>query len=253
MLIVAAAFVALVVVTFGTEIQFARRGPDLVAPDTKTLAATFASRSPAAADRAVKVLWLGDSTAAGVGASDPEHALSSQVGRHLIDTGSPYAWDMHVIAVSGDRVKDVLDDQLPQVDDYAPDVVVISVGANDTIHFSGGRTFRHRYEQLIRGLTRQHIPADHIVLVGVPDMGAPTRLAQPLRTVAGWRGRRIDRQVKRVGREQGARFVDLFHATTKPFRAHPSTYLAGDKYHPSDAGYRLWAGAIAPAVATAAG
>ncbi len=59
--------------------------------------------------------------------------------------------------------------------------------------------------------------------------------------------------MRNVAKAKGVRYVDLFHATSKPFRANPSKYLADDKYHPSDAGYALWAKAVAPVVAKAAG
>ena len=239
--------VAVAVATLGAEIQLARRGADLVAPDVRTLAATFPAEAPPT-QPATRVLWLGDSTAAGVGASDPAHALSSQVGERLAAASTSHDWDMDVIAVSGARISDVVRDQLPRVHDHTPDVVVISVGANDTVHLTGVRSFRVRYERLIDALVAQHVRPDHVVLIGVPDMGAPPRLAQPLRAVTGWRGRRLDRQVRRVARAKGVRYVDLFHATSKPFRSHPSEYFARDDYHPSDAGYGLWANAVAPAV-----
>jgi lysophospholipase L1-like esterase len=101
---------------------------------------------------------------------------------------------------------------------------------------------------LIDELMARHVAAGHIVLIGVPDMGAPPRLAQPLRALTGWRGRRLDREVKRVARAKGVRYVNLFAATSKPFRSDPSRYFAADKYHPSDAGYGLWADAVAPVV-----
>ncbi len=83
-------------------------------------------------------------------------------------------------------------------------------------------------------------------------MGSPTRLAQPLRAIVGLRSRRLDRESQASAASHDARYVDLFKATTKPFRASPSKYFAADEYHPSDAGYALWADAIAPAVLRAA-
>ncbi|MBA2609269.1 MAG: SGNH/GDSL hydrolase family protein [Actinobacteria bacterium] len=250
MLIVSAVFAALIVVTLGVETQLALRGREVVAPDTKTLAASFAAES---VDRHVKTLWMGDSTAAGVGASNPDGCLSSQVGSELLDTNAPHGYDMQVIAVSGARIGDVVDKQLPRVAAHKPDVVAISIGANDTIHLTRAATFRDRYKKLIDGLVRAGVSADHIVLIGVPDIGSPTRLMQPLRAIVGLRSRRLDREVRNVAKAKGVRYVDLFHATSKPFRANPSKYLADDKYHPSDAGYALWAKAVAPVVAKAAG
>jgi lysophospholipase L1-like esterase len=188
-----------------------------------------------------RLVWLGDSTAAGVGASAPPGALPSLVAAGLDAAGgtaSPAA--VSVLAVSGARVADVLADQLPKVAGLRPDLVLISVGANDTIHLTGRGTFRRTYEDLIRSLP----PGVPVVLLGVPDMGAIPRFRQPLRAVSGWRGRRIDAEVREVAAATGAVYVDIAGPTGGPFRRHPDRYFAADDFHPGDAGYGLWADAV---------
>jgi lysophospholipase L1-like esterase len=75
-------------------------------------------------------------------------------------------------------------------------------------------------------------------------MGAIPRFAQPLRAVAGWRGRNLDAEVRRVAADTGAVYVDIAGPTGPPFRRHPGRYFAADDFHPSDAGYGLWADAV---------
>ncbi|MEY2467597.1 MAG: hypothetical protein QOF21_295 [Actinomycetota bacterium] len=249
MLVALAVVIGLPLVVLVTEIQLARRGADVATPEIATLARTLTPSTPS--DGVVRILWLGDSTAAGVGATDADGAVSSQVGERLIAAGTQHTLDVVVIAKSGARINDVVDDQLPRVGSVHADVVVISVGANDTVHLTRAGTFRDRYNELLDGLGKHGVAADQVVVVGVPDMGAPRRLLQPLRGIVGARARSLDREAKHVAEKQGAHYVDLFGATSTPFRAHPSTYFAADKYHPSDAGYALWADAIAPAVTAA--
>ena len=208
------------------EIQLARAGARL--PDVELVL-----------DRPVagrRVVWLGDSTAAGVGASTSAGALPSQVADGLAASGVSVA----VLAVSGARVADVLADQAPKVAALRPDLVLISVGANDTIHLTGRGAFRHTYEELLRALP----PGVPVVLLGVPDMGAIPRFAQPLRAVAGWRGRNLDSEVRLVAAHAGAVYADIAGPTGPPFRRDPDRYFAADDFHPSDAGYRLWADAV---------
>ena len=83
-----------------------------------------------------------------------------------------------------------------------------------------------------------------VVLLGVPDMGAIPRFAQPLRAVTGWRGRRLDADVRRVARATGAVYVDIAGPTGPAFRRDPDRYFAADAFHPSDAGYGLWTDAV---------
>ena len=121
-----------------------------------------------------------------------------------------------------------------------PDLVLISVGANDTIHFTGRGDFRHGYERLVRALP----PGVPVVLLGVPDMGAIARFAQPLRAMAGRRGRGLDAEVRRVAAVTGAVYADIAGPTGPAFRRDPRRYFAADDFHPSDAGYGLWADAV---------
>jgi len=184
------------------------------------------------------VVWLGDSTGAGIGASGPAGALPEQTAAAL---GRPVR--MTVLARSGDRVADVLHHQLPAVAAIRPTVVFITVGANDTTHLTLRGAFRRDYERVLAGLPST---VRQIVVLGVPDMGSPPRLAQPLRAVAGWRGRSLDTDVRHLAaRTPRAVFVDIAGKTGPAFRAHPGTYVARDRFHPNDAGYALWARAVA--------
>lgn len=235
-LVVAAAVVGAAAV-LAVEIQLARAGSRL--PNLElVLDRTGVGR---------RVVWLGDSTAAGVGASTSAGALPSQVADRLAsfeaspaDGPRPSGVSVAVLAVSGARVADVLADQVPKVAGLQPDLVLISVGANDTIHLTGRGAFRHTYEELVRALP----PGVPVVLLGVPDMGAIPRFAQPLRAVAGWRGRNLDAEVRRVASHTGSIYADIAGPTGPPFRRHPDRYFAADDFHPSDAGYGLWAEAV---------
>jgi len=182
---------------------------------------------------ALAVTWLGDSTAAGVGASKPGTALP-----RLVAAGLDRPVDLTVLAVSGDRVGDVLDGQLPELGRV--DLVLISVGANDVTHLTRRSTFERQYAGLLAGIP----DGVEVVALGVPDMGAVPRFAQPLRTVAGWRGRQLATSVQEVGEAAGARFVDIAGETGPVFRRDPGRSFAGDRYHPSDEGYRRWAEAV---------
>jgi lysophospholipase L1-like esterase len=227
----AAVLVAGLAIVVVIEIQLARAGSRL--PDLNLVL-----DRPGTGRRLV---WLGDSTAAGVGASAPAGALPSQVSVGLdAADGSVSVLAVSVLAVSGARVSDVLADQVPKVAGLRPDLVLISVGANDTIHLTGRGTFRRTYEDLVRSLP----PGVPVVLLGVPDMGAIPRFRQPLRALSGWRGRRIDAEVREVAAATGAVYVDIAGPTGGPFRRHPDRYFAADDFHPGDAGYGLWADAV---------
>jgi lysophospholipase L1-like esterase len=227
-----------VLAVLAVEVELARRAPTL---DDRPL--ELGGRVGAAGPETVgRVVWLGDSTAAGVGASGRAGAVPVQVAEGLAP-----AVDLTVLARGGAKVGDVVERQVPEVAGLDPDVVFVSVGANDTVHLTGRRRFERRYLALVEAL-----PDDaRVVLLGVPDMGSIPRLAQPLRALAGWRGRQLDRVVRDVAAATGAAYVDIAGVTGPPFRAEPERFYAGDEYHPSDEGYRLWAEAVLDVVGSA--
>lgn len=212
------------------EVALARRGPMLEGGPLDLDGSVGAGGG-----EPLRVVWLGDSTAAGVGVDDPSEALPTVVAEQL---GRPV--DLTVLAASGDRVEDVLDEQLPAVAALEPHVVLISVGANDVTHLTTRADFRDRYQEVLAGLP----DGSDVVLLGVPDMGAIPRLGQPLRAITGLRGRQLDEVVRDLAGDAGATHVPIGPATGPAFRAEPERYFAADEYHPSAVGYRLWADVV---------
>jgi len=156
-----------------------------------------------------------------------------------------------VFAIAGAQVSDMRDRQLPRLaeDGVAADVVFISVGANDTTHLIGTERFRATYAEVLDGLRDLLAPGGRVVLLGVPAMGTIPRFLEPLRTLAGVRGERLDDQVAALAAERGLTYVDIAGETGPAFDESPATTYAADDYHPSDAGYALWADAVVAAMA----
>ncbi len=214
------------VAVLGIEVQVAARGRNL---DDVEL-----TYPKAAADDTRTAVWIGDSTAYGIGVPRAEQSVAARVAAAREES-------VVMLAVSGATRADVIANQLGRVERAAPDIVYISVGANDTTHVTRRPAFEAMYRRLLDGLPRG-IP---VVALGVPDMGAPPRLAQPLRAIAGFRGRQLDAIVRQVVADRpGTTYVDLARRTGPPFRRHPDRYFAGDGYHPSTDGYGLWAEAV---------
>lgn len=230
-----AAVAALVALVLLVEVELARRGPDLTDGGPLELDGLVGAGRPGPVEG---VVWLGDSTAAGVGASGRATALPRQVARAA---AGPV--ELTVLAVSGDRVADVLDEQVAAVPD-GTNTVYVSVGANDAVHLTGAADFRRRYEAVLRAL-----PAgvDRVVLLGVPDLGSTPRFAQPLRFLAGVRGGTLDAVIADLADAPGRTYVDIAGETGPAFRRDPGRLFAADDYHPNDRGYARWAAAVVDA------
>ena len=188
-------------------------------------------------DRPVRITWLGDSLATGLGCDDvvdtPAHLMARMLER---------AVDLSVLAVPGARVAHVLEEQLPQV---APDtdLFVLCVGANDV----ASATPRARYtEQLDQVLDR--LAPTPVVVLSLPDMAMADRMAQPLRSLAGARARWFEAARARVAAQHPhAVSVDIASRPAGVSRKAGRQLLCADRFHPGPQGYRMWAERIATA------
>jgi len=194
------------------------------------------------AEPALHLVMLGDSTAAGIGAN----AVEESVGGHLANLVAAEHRYVHLssVAVSGSRTGD-LGPQVSRALLTKPDVAVVLVGANDATHGTSPRRVRPALVGAIRRLRSAGVP---VVLGTCPDLGAARAVARPLRDLLAAYGRLIAEVQATAAIREGAVVVDLAAATGPVFRAEPQATLSSDAFHPSSAGYDLWARALLPGV-----
>jgi lysophospholipase L1-like esterase len=177
---------------------------------------------------------LGDSTAAGVGA-DYEQGIAVRTAEEL---GKSRRVTMINFGVSGERAAGVLQDQLPLALSHKPDLVLISVSANDVTHLTSASAVRDSIQQTVRELRRVN-PAVKIVITGSPDMGSPPRIPRLLRGLAARRTAAINRQLIALATEERLTFAPIAAETGPLFRAD-RTLFAEDRFHPNERGYATW-------------
>jgi lysophospholipase L1-like esterase len=226
------------VLLLGVELMVALNGRSLPPQAPFLLDRDFhAASDGGGAGSPLRLVWLGDSTGAGVGASSPGTALPTGVAR-----GLGRAVQLRVLARSGAQVLDVLNEQLPLLPPLRPDIVILGVGGNDVTHLTPRRLFQGFYDALLQGI--QSVGPGTVVVMGIGDFGTVPRIPQPLRAITGWRGRRLDEVVRALAARRGAAYVDLYAETGPIFGSAPSRFYAEDGFHPNDEGYRAWATAI---------
>ncbi len=188
----------------------------------------------------LRFVVLGDSTAAGVGAGSAAKAYPTLLAQRLAADGRTVR--LIDLGVSGARVADVLSDQVPRALEARPDLVFVGMGANDVTHATSLGAIREDSGAI---LGRLDTTGATVVVAGPPDMRAPAFL-EPLRSIAGWRGRAVARAIEDVAARRGVTAVELARVTGPLFAKDPDRYHSADDFHPSADGYVLWADAIYP-------
>jgi lysophospholipase L1-like esterase len=192
-------------------------------------------------DPLLRLSLLGESTAAGVGATDLTGTVGHRLAQLLVAEGRRV--ELHTVAVSGSRVRD-LGPQVSRALLGRPDLAVVLVGANDALHLT---PLARLEADLGTQLSRLRDAGVAVVVGTCPDLTGPTALARPLRDLLGWEGRRIAAASARAAAACGAAPVDLGELAGARMRGRPEM-LSWDGYHPSSAGYWIWAEVLLEAV-----
>ena len=195
-----------------------------------------------AGGRQVRLVVLGDSTAAGVGAGTPERSYPAQLAARLGEEG--YRVKLVALGASGARTADVLREQVPRAEASGADLVFVGIGANDALHVTPIASVRRDMDEILK---RLEATGASVVVAGVPEMGIEAFL-EPLRSLSAWRGRLVEGAIASVAAARGVPVVPLRAVAGPRFAANPRLYNSADELHPSAAGYGVWVDAILPVV-----
>lgn len=190
----------------------------------------------------LKYAVLGDSTAVSQG-SEYEKGIARLTALHLAKT---HQVTLQNFAVSGARIHDVLKSQTDQAVQFNPDIVLISVGANDVTHVTRLHDFKTKLEETIRKLKAPN-PAVRIILTGSPQIGSVPRLPQPMRYFARLRSAQINDVVDQISRSQSVGFARIADRTGSVFD-EDRTLFAADNFHPNEKGYAAWIPTLTDAI-----
>jgi lysophospholipase L1-like esterase len=177
----------------------------------------------------VRLLAVGDSIIAGVGATQLSRALVGETAAAL-STSLDCCVSWQALGVSGYRAAHVLDQLVPQLPASAADYIIVSVGVNDITGLTTLGTWRQNLSRLLAEL-RAHSPEARIAVAGMPPLHGFPLLPQPLRATFGLRGRSFDA----VAREVVNGCARTVHVPVD-FEPEPHRFAA-DGYHPSEEGY----------------
>ncbi len=190
-------------------------------------------------DKTFIYVAIGDSSVEGVGASHHAKSYPSLVFEK-IKLSYPKS-SYYNLGRKGDRIKHVIENQLPRVLTLKPNLVTISIGINDI----RGRVKLSHFEKDLSYLveTLQRETDTKIIINNIPDFSLLPTLPIYLRIASKILIHRFNRSIEKISGNFNLTLVDIFKISRK-FCKQWKDFISTDGYHPSDAGYALWAEAI---------
>ncbi|MCW8329885.1 SGNH/GDSL hydrolase family protein [Photobacterium sp. SDRW27] len=182
----------------------------------------------------LRILLLGDSAAAGVGAESQSQALSGQLVRALCDH---FELEWQLLAQSGLTTKDTRQ-KLAQHPKQPYDVVIVSLGVNDVTQPLSSLSWIQQQKALISQI-RQHFSCHQIILTKIPPMEKFPALPHPLRWYLGSKAKTFNHQLSRwTATQTDCELVEINHQLS-------ADHMASDGFHPGPAIYQCWGKTIA--------
>jgi acyl-CoA thioesterase-1 len=173
---------------------------------------------------------LGDSTAQGIGASQPDNGYVGLLVKRITQTTGKSVRVVN-LSVTGAKIDDVINKQLPQLKKYKPDLITVEIGSNDVANNYNSQRFQEQYEKLASLLPSNTIVAD------IPYFGGRLRLNNKALNASG--------SIRNIAQEHNFKLVKLQETT----RQKQSVFnYSADYFHPSNRAYKIWEDAFWKAI-----
>ncbi|WP_235738643.1 SGNH/GDSL hydrolase family protein [Nocardioides alcanivorans] len=196
---------------------------------TPRLAEAREPRGVVGSGQPVRLMVVGDSLAAGVGVPGHAETVAGHLADLLATAGARVEWSVH--ARTGLAAGGVLE-LLHTVDLEAADVVLISVGVNDTKDLHTLARWRRELTSLLDHVLRD-APQAAVLLLDVPPMEQFPALPSPLAEIFGARAARL-REVSAAVVAERPRVHRLWFDLPADVEA-----FASDGFHPGPAFHRV--------------
>jgi len=216
------------------KLNFAKHLQKFVIKIRKILYIAFRSR-----EKPFSYVALGDSTVEGVGASQPARSYTGIIHEHLKQARKNTIYNN--FGKSNAKISDILKTQLDKAIALQPDLITISIGANDIRHRTPIKEFEHNLELLLKTLKKE--TTAEIIINNVPPLANAPIIPKHMRIATGLLLSRINNVIKKQAEKSNVIMVDIYNQSLLFVRNYPEV-VSKDGLHPSDFGYAIWANTI---------
>ena len=199
--------------------------------DSKEQALTHAAHWARPQQGTLTYVALGDSAGVGIGVTDPRRGYVGLITQRLGEATGQSVRTVN-LSVSGARAHDVLNTQIPRLSEMAsPDFITCVVGGNDVswTPFFRAHEFRRTAYAIASGLPQGSV-------LGL----VPRFLHWPYEN----RARKANEALRAAAETHRHAIADIYARTSGLSLLRYRRLLAGDYFHPSEAGHQVWADAI---------
>jgi len=194
--------------------------------------------------KTLNILFLGESTVAGVGVDKHKNGFAGSFARALSEkTDLGIQWQ--VVAKSGYNAQKVRKKLLPKIPSANFDLIVIGLGGNDTFEFNSPTAWKKQMEKLISEL-QSRFKNTPIFFADMPPIRSFPAFTTSMRIVLGNHGEILGQQLLKITEN-----IPLFYFRNKliSFEAwniemgkdYTSSDFFSDGVHPSELTYQIWA------------
>ena len=182
----------------------------------------------------LRLLVIGDSTAAGTGAATQEEALPGALARELqARTGRGVIW--RAVGENGATTGEFRERHLTDALARPADLVFLSLGANDALRARSAHAFARDLRVVLETLS-DRLPDARILMANLPIFIRFELLPEPTRTTLYRHSRNLERAASAViARDPRWMITDQVPPPYGP------DFFASDGFHPSSSGYADWA------------
>ncbi len=184
----------------------------------------------------VKLLVIGESTVAGLGARRHELALAGQFASRLsAHINRSVAW--HVLGKNGVTARRTIDELIPKVPNENFDFILVGLGGNDVMRLSSPIKWRRDMIELLQ-ILREKNPDAVIFISNCPMIILSPIMPEPIKTILWQLSQMHDQNIREFTRE-----MDKVFYYPQPVDVDLEGFFA-DGIHPSEQGYADWSAAM---------
>lgn len=194
------------------------------------------------------ILFVGESTIAGVGADTHEEGFCGTFAKtYSKETGYSVKW--HVYAKSGYTARKVRKILLPKITEESPDLIVIGLGGNDAFTFNSPAKWIEEIDKIIQEL-QDRFPSAEILFANMPPIKEFPAFTLAIKSTIGNLVEILGTELNKLVQKKDRVYYYADRITLKKWMAFaPENSQYSDFYsdgvHPSKLTYQVWSEQLA--------